>query len=48
MNFVTDELRDDWDVIYQAVLLNGENLRYASNRLKDDRRIVLKAVEQNG
>ena len=39
---------DDRDMIKLAVSANGENLMYASNRLKEDNEICLMALQQTG
>lgn len=42
-----DMLRQDRDVVLQAVQINGMNLQYASLELQADREIALAAVQQN-
>ena len=41
-------MKDDKEIVLEAVRPNGYALRYASERLKDDEEIVLEAVRQDG
>lgn len=42
--YVSPKLQDDMDVVRLAVMINGNNIRYASNRLKNDRFFVILAL----
>ena len=47
-NYISDELKDDREVVLAAVKKYGFNLTYASEELKKDREIVLEAVKNCG
>lgn len=47
LKFISDELKDDKDVVMQAVKDNAYALQYASERLKDDEDVVFEAMEKN-
>lgn len=42
--YVSEQYRDDDQIVEQAVVCNGETLEYASSRLQSDIKIVLKAM----
>ena len=42
---VSDRLKDDFDIVLEAVKENGYSLKWASNRLKDTEIIVLEAIK---
>ena len=44
---LSDELRDDYDIVKYFVNLNGIEIKYASDRLKDDNTIVLDAIKNH-
>ncbi|MBS9775890.1 MAG: DUF4116 domain-containing protein [Fusobacterium sp.] len=48
LEYVSKKLREDKEIIMEAVNLKGKALKYASDRLKDDKEVVLAAVKQNG
>lgn len=48
IEFASPELRDDKELILEAVKNDGINLCWASDRLKNDKEIVLTAVEYDG
>ena len=43
--YATEELRDDKDVIMEAVKNDGQILYYASERLRDDNDVVMEAIK---
>jgi hypothetical protein len=45
---LSNELRNDREVVLAAVTENGLALQHASNQLRDDRQVVLAAVTRNG
>ncbi|TQC54492.1 DUF4116 domain-containing protein, partial [Mycoplasmopsis cynos] len=48
MQFASEELKKDREVVLEGVKQDGFVLRYASQELKKDREIVLEAVKRNG
>ena len=48
LEFVSEELKRDRDIVLKAVRNTGYALRYASDELKQDREFVLAAVTQSG
>ena len=48
MQYASEELRGDREVVLAAVKSNGNQLEYASEALRGDREIVLAAVKFNG
>lgn len=47
IEFVSDNLRKDRDIILTALRKNGNVLQFADDELKDDEHIVLTAVRRN-
>lgn len=45
LEFVSDTLKDDFEVVMEAVKNRGWNLQFASDRLKNDPEVVLEAVK---
>ncbi|MCR4279802.1 MAG: DUF4116 domain-containing protein [Candidatus Komeilibacteria bacterium] len=48
LQYLSDRLKDDKDVVKLAVQVKGESLEYASERLKNDKEIVTIAVSDYG
>lgn len=48
LEFASDELRDDKEVVLEAVEKDGCSLRLASERLKDDKEFLMSLVKKNG
>ena len=48
MEFACEELRDDKEVILEAIRNNPEALEFASDRLKADREVVYESVSKVG
>ena len=48
IEFASDELRDDKEVILEAIHNNPEALEFASDRLKADREVVYESVSKVG
>ena len=48
LEHASDALKDDREIVLEAVKQNWLALEYASAALKDDREIVLEAVKQDG
>lgn len=48
LQYASEILQNDYEIVQRSVQYNGKSLLYASNELKKDRDIVLKAIEQNG
>ena len=44
---MSKELRDDYDVVLEAVKNKGLILKYASKRLREDKTIVIEAIKQD-
>jgi hypothetical protein len=47
LEFASDELQGDREVVLAAVKQNGDALKYASQQLRGDREVVKAAVEEN-
>ena len=45
--YASKELRDDKDVVLQAVKNKGIILKYASHRLRNDKEVILAAITQD-
>ena len=45
--YASKELRDDEDVVLEAVTNKGLILKYASKRLRSEKKIVLAAIKQD-
>ena len=48
LQFASERLRSDYDLVYKAVSVDALNLQYASTGLRDNRDIVLRAVKTYG
>jgi hypothetical protein len=48
LEYASDDLKNDREVVLAAVQQNGLALEYASDDLKNDREVVLAAVQQDG
>ena len=48
LQFATEALQDDWEVVFAAVQQDGAALTFASKALRGNRSIVLAAVTQYG
>ena len=48
IEFATEALRDDKELVLKAVTSNGNALEFASDRLKADKEVVLAAVQNAG
>ena len=48
IQYLSDELRNDREIVLMAVKQNGYLIQYLSDELKNDREIVLEAVKQDG
>ena len=48
LQFASEKLRNDKEVVREAIKQNGYTIRYASEELKNDKEVVLEAVKQNG
>lgn len=48
LSYVSDEFKDDEEIVTKAVTHDGSSLQYASDRLKDKEAVVIKAVEDYG
>ena len=48
LQFASERLRDDEEVVRYAVERRGYNIEFASDRLRNNRDIVLQAIKQNG
>ena len=46
--YVSEDLRNDRELVIAAVEQNGDALEYASEDLRNGRELVMKAVEQYG
>ena len=44
LRYLSDELKDDKDVMYAAVKSNPNSFEFASDRLKDDEQLAIMAV----
>jgi hypothetical protein len=47
LQYASEVLRGDREVVMAAVQQNGDALAYASEELKGDREVVMAAVQQN-
>jgi hypothetical protein len=47
LQYTSDELRADKEVVLAAVTRNGMALQYTSDELRDDKEVVLAAVTQS-
>ena len=47
LEYASDELKNDKQVILTVVQQNGWSLKYASDELKNDKEVVLKAVQES-
>jgi CxxC motif-containing protein len=47
LEFASDELKNDREVVFAAVINDGSALRYASAELKNDREIVMAALKED-
>ena len=45
LSLASDRLRDDKEVVIEAVKKDGNAIKYASKRLKNDREVVLTAIK---
>lgn len=45
LQYVSDELKDNYDIVYTAVCNKGKSLKYASDKLKQNKQIILKAID---
>ena len=48
MRFASERLKDDKEIVLEAVSKDGWGLKYVSDRLKDDKEVVLEAIKNNG
>lgn len=48
LQFASDRLKNDKEIVLEAVKANGYALQFASDELKSDKEIVLKAVKESG
>ena len=48
LQYASEKLQDDKEVVLEAVKISCYELKYASERLKADKEITLEAVKQNG
>jgi hypothetical protein len=48
LEFASDELNNDKNIVLEAVMENGFSLEFASDELKNDKNIVLEAVKRDG
>jgi hypothetical protein len=46
LQYASDRLKDDAEIVRVAVQQDGDALQYASDRLKDDAEIVRAAIQQ--
>ena len=47
MQYASDRLRDNKEIILEAVKINGWALKYASPRLKDNKEVVMEAIKND-
>ena len=47
LQYASEQLRDDYDIVHRAVLQSGYALKYASAELQGNREIVKEAVSQD-
>ncbi len=48
MSYVSDEFKNDKEIVLKAVSAHGSSLEYASDALKDDKEVVIAAIENFG
>ena len=48
LQFCSEELRGDFEIVMEAVSQHGQALEYAIEKLQSDRKIVMQAVSQDG
>ena len=48
LQYASERLRDNYDIVIKAVEQSGIALQYASYRLRNTREIVLKAIKTSG
>lgn len=48
LSSVSERLRDDEDIVFEAIKQDGYAIQYASERLKNDRETVLKVIKKDG
>ena len=48
MEYASEELRNDKEVVLEAVKKYGDALQFASEELRNDKEVVLEAVKENG
>ena len=48
LEYASDELKNDREVVMKAVNQRGCASEYASDELRNDREVVMEAVKQNG
>ena len=48
LQYASERLRDDKDVVLAAVKEDGHTLQFVSDRLRDDKDVVMAAVKQEG
>lgn len=46
LQFASERLNNDKDVVLEAIKQNGDAFRFASARFKDDKDVVLEAVKR--
>ena len=44
--YASDELKDDYEIAFTAVCYNANNIQYVSDRLMDNKNIILAAVQE--
>ncbi|MFZ2719188.1 MAG: DUF4116 domain-containing protein [Candidatus Absconditicoccaceae bacterium] len=47
LEYASDKLKDDENIVLSAVKKNGYNIKYASEKLKDNKEMVLAAINEN-
>ena len=48
LQYASEELQNDKEVVMAAVTQSGHSLQYSSEELKNDKEVVLAAVTRNG
>jgi len=48
LEYASEKLKDDKEIVLEAVKQDGLALEYASEKLKDDKEIVLEAIKKFG
>jgi uncharacterized protein (TIGR02145 family) len=46
LKYISNDLRNDFEIVIKAVIKNGLELEFASNELKNDREVVFQAVKK--